>query len=71
MLFQVARPVAPLTGNWTTPDHSVVKVYSCGDKTLCARLVQTTDHTAADDNNPDASFASGRYAASSWDGTSH
>lgn len=56
MLFQAARPVATLTGEWTTPDHSVVKVYPCGDNNLCARLIRTTDHTAIDDKNSDVSL---------------
>jgi uncharacterized protein (DUF2147 family) len=56
MLFQAARPIATLTGDWTTPDHSVVKVYPCGDNPLCARLIRTTDYTAIDDKNPDVSF---------------
>ena len=56
MLFQAARLAATLTGDWTTPDHSVVKVYPCGSNMLCARLVQTTDHTAVDDKNPDVSL---------------
>ena len=45
-----------LTGNWVTPDHSVVNVYLCGNQMLCSRLIQTTDRTAKDDKNPDASM---------------
>lgn len=47
---------ATLVGHWTTPDHSIVKVYACGTNTVCARLLQTPDHAAIDDKNPNASL---------------
>jgi uncharacterized protein (DUF2147 family) len=56
MLFQAARPAATLTGDWITPDHSVVEVYSCGNNMVCARLVHINDRTAVDDKNPDAAL---------------
>jgi uncharacterized protein (DUF2147 family) len=49
-----------LTGNWVTPDHSIVAVYPCGPQTVCVKLLQTTDRMAKDDKNPDETLRS-RY----------
>jgi uncharacterized protein (DUF2147 family) len=50
-------PSSPLLGDWTTPDHSVVRVFSCRENSLCVRLVQVgpKDKPQTDVNNPDAS----------------
>jgi hypothetical protein len=45
-----------LTGNWVTPDHAVVTMYMCGEKTLCAKLIQVPDLAARDGKNPDRSL---------------
>jgi uncharacterized protein (DUF2147 family) len=45
-----------LTGNWVTPDHAVVTVYMCGEKTLCTKLIQVTNLAGRDDKNSDRSL---------------
>ncbi len=42
-----------MIGNWTTPDHSIVIVYPCGEQALCTMLIRTADRTARDDKTPD------------------
>jgi hypothetical protein len=39
-----------------TPDHAVVTMYMCGEKTLCAKLIQVPDLAARDGKNPDRSL---------------
>ncbi len=48
---------SPLLGNWTTPNHSVVHVFSCDPSTLCIRLVKIgpQDKPSVDVNNPNPS----------------
>lgn len=46
-------PAEGMLGNWSTRDHSVVRVYECGTRTLCARLIQTVDPNSIDELNPD------------------
>jgi uncharacterized protein (DUF2147 family) len=45
-----------LTGNCVTPDHAVVTVYKCCEKTLRTKLIQVTDLAARDGKNPDRSL---------------
>jgi uncharacterized protein (DUF2147 family) len=54
-IFSAPHPAATdgLTGNWVTPDHSIVAVYPCEPQTVCVELIQTTDQMAKDDKNPD------------------
>jgi uncharacterized protein (DUF2147 family) len=48
-------PPAPLLGDWTTPDHSVLQVFSCDNSNLCVRIVKVgpKDEPQTDVNNPD------------------
>ncbi len=45
---------AGVLGNWTTPDHSVVRIYRCGSE-ICAQLVgiSSTSQETKDVKNPD------------------
>jgi uncharacterized protein (DUF2147 family) len=43
-------------GDWVTPDHSIVSIYSCGSQKVCAKLAWIRDPSAKDDNNPDPSL---------------
>lgn len=45
-----------LTGNWVTPDHSIVSIYPCGTQRICAKLVSIHDTSTTDDNNPNATL---------------
>ena len=45
-----------LMGKWATPGGAVVEVYSCGDQTVCAKLIQPIHPAAKDEKNPDASL---------------
>jgi uncharacterized protein (DUF2147 family) len=56
-LFQSPQRAATLTGDWTTPDRSVAKVYSCGTNAVCARLIETPDRTSVDYKNPNVALS--------------
>jgi uncharacterized protein (DUF2147 family) len=56
--FSGATPTSsPLLGDWTTPNHSVVRVFSCNASSLCVRIVKVgpKDKPQIDVNNPDVS----------------
>ena len=60
LLLLLLFPPAPstLTGDWTTSNKSVIRVYSCGEAHLCARVVAVgpKNEPQVDVNNPDASL---------------
>lgn len=64
LLFPAAAAATPqassLTGDWTTPNHSVVRVFACDGEHLCARVVTVgpKDKPQNDANNPDSSLRS-------------
>ena len=47
---------SPLLGDWTTSNHSVVRVFSCKESNLCVRIVKVgpKNEPQVDVNNPDA-----------------
>lgn len=61
LFLLLPAPALPATslllGEWTTPDHSVVRVFHCADSRLCARIIGIGPKTGTkvDVNNPVAS----------------
>ncbi len=47
---------SPLVGDWATPNHSIVRVFSCKASSLCVRIVKVgpTNEPQVDVNNPSA-----------------
>ena len=59
LLALLPTPLATtLTGNWVTPDKSIVQVHACGGNQLCVRVatIAKKDVPRTDSNNPDAAL---------------
>lgn len=53
-----AAPASQLAGDWTTSDHSVVRVYPCNSSQLCVRVVSVGPKSGPQNDaiNPDSSL---------------
>lgn len=49
---------AVLVGNWVAQDGGIVNVYSCGEKTLCVKVMRTIHGAIKDLRNPDEKLRS-------------